>query len=185
MFLVGTGLRWSEATALQWRHVNLPAGTVHVRQAWKRIAGGWELGPPKSKKARRTVNAAAMALTAIAPYPDPLAANHSGFVFTTPGGAIVRHSNFYNRIWVPACTRAGLVDPRPSPHDCRHTHASWLISDGASLEAVQDQLGHESILTTRGVYGFLQPAVGVEVGRIASAAMERALTGTQPLQIEA
>lgn len=170
VFLVGTGLRWSEATALQARHVNLAAGTVLVRQAWKRIPGGWEVGPPKSAKSNRTVNAAAMALTAVA----PLLRKPSDYVFTTPGGNVVRHANFYNRIWVRACKKAEL-DPRPRIHDCRHTHASWLISDGQTLEAVQDQLGHDSIETTRKVYAKLLPAIGVAVGKSASASMLRAL----------
>ena len=53
----------------------------------------------------------------------------------------------------------------PSAHDTRHTHASWLLSDGIPIEAVQDQLGHESAETTRKVYAHLLPAVGVAVGR--------------------
>lgn len=173
VFLFGTGLRWSEATALQWRHVDLIAGTVRVRQAWKRIPGGFEVGPPKSEKSKRTVNAAVAALTAVA----PLAGKPQAWVFTTPTGKTVSHSNFYNRIWAPAAARAGL-NPRPRIHDARHTHASWLISDGATLEQVQDQLGHESILTTRGVYGALMPAMGVETGRLASQAMARALAAS-------
>jgi integrase len=169
-FLLGTGLRWSEATALQARHVDLKGGTVRVQRAWKRVPGGWEIGPPKSTAANRTVNAGVVALVAVA----PLLGKPSDLVFTTPRGNVVRHSNFYNRIWLPACARAGL-DPRPTIHDTRHTHASWLLSDGVGIEAVQDQLGHESAETTRKVYAKLMPAVGVAVGRSASAAMERVL----------
>lgn len=175
-FLLGTGLRWSEATALQARHVNLEAGTVRVQRAWKRIPGGWEVGPPKSSKANRTVNAAVPALVAVA----PLLGKPADLVFTTPRGGVVRHSNFYNRVWLPACERAGL-DPRPTIHDCRHTHASWLLSDGISIEAVQDQLGHESAETTRKVYAKLLPAVGVAAGKSASAAMERVLAARTEL----
>lgn len=169
-FLLGTGLRWSEATALQARHVNLSAGTVRIEQAWKRIPGGWEIGPPKSRKSKRTVNAATAALLAV----EPLLGKPSAPVFVTPNGNVVRHANFYNRIWVPSCERAGL-DPRPTIHDTRHTFASWLISDGVSLEAVQDQLGHESYETTRKVYAHLLPAVGVAAGRSASEAMARVI----------
>lgn len=172
LFLVGTGLRWSEATALQCRHVDLDAGTVRVERAWKRVPGGFEIGPPKTGKSRRTVNAATVALAAVA----PLVRSPGDLLFTTPAGGTISHSNFYNRVWKPACAAAGL-DPAPRIHDLRHTHASWLISDGIQLEAVQDQLGHESILTTRGVYGHLQPALGVAVGKSASAALERALRG--------
>lgn len=169
-FLLGTGLRWSEATALQARHVDLTAGTVRVQRAWKRIPGGWEVGPPKSRKANRTVNAAVPALVAVA----DLLGKPADLLFTTPTGKPVRHSNFYNRIWIPACAAADL-DPRPTIHDTRHTFASWLISDGIGLEAVQDQLGHESYETTRKVYAHLLPAVGVAAGKSASAAMEQVL----------
>lgn len=179
-FLVGTGERWSEATATWGRHVDLKAGTIRVEQAWKKVPGGWQIGPPKSEKSWRTINPATAALVAI----EPLLRGPRDFVFLTPNAHVVRHANFYNRIWQPACKAAGLGDwtgpggkwEGPSPHDLRHTHASWLISDGQSLESVQDQLGHESILTTRKVYGHLLPAIGVEVGRSASAGLDRALT---------
>lgn len=176
-FLLGTGLRWSEATALQTRHVNLEAGTVRVERAWKRVPGGWEVGPPKTAKARRTVNAGVPALVAVA----PLLGKPMDLVFTTTTGKAVRHSNFYTRIWQPACIKAGLATDGskpwdgPSPHDLRHTHASYLLSDGIPIEAVQDQLGHESAETTRKVYAHLLPAVGVAAGKSASAAMERVL----------
>lgn len=169
LFLVGTGARWSEATALVPSKVFLDRGTVRIDRAWKwqGKGAGWKVGPPKSDKSRRTVNAAVIALKAIAPLLD------GEYVFTTPTDRVVRHNNFYNRVWLEACKRAGLEGTRI--HDLRHTHASWLISNGASLEAVQDQLGHENITTTRKVYGHLQPAVGVEVGRIASAALAESL----------
>lgn len=171
-FLFGTGMRWSEATALYARHVNTEAGTVRVEQAWKRVPGsGFVIGPPKTERSKRTVNAAVLALVAV----KPLLRNPGDLVFVTRSGGPVHHANFYNNVWTKACARAGL-DPAPRIHDARHSHASWLISDGIQLEAVQDQLGHESILTTRKIYGHLLPALGVAVGKSASAAMERALS---------
>lgn len=174
-FLVGTGLRWSEATALQSKHVDIHNGTVKVRQAWKRIPGGVELGPPKSSKSRRTVNAAVPALAAVA----PLLGKPGDWLFTTQTGRPVAYPNFYGRVWKPACQRAGY-DPVPGLHALRHTFASWMIAEGATLEQVQDQLGHESIQTTRDVYGALMAALGVEAGRMASAALARALASEPP-----
>jgi integrase len=176
-FLLGTGLRWSEATALQVRHVDLTNGTIRVDRAWKRVPGGFEIGNPKAEKSRRTVNAAVDALVAI----HPLVAGRrsTDLLFTTKTGGVVRHSNFYSRVWTPACDRAGLTDPRPTIHDCRSTFGSWLLSEGIGLEAVQDQLGHESYETTRKIYAHLLPAVGVAAGKAASAALARALASSE------
>ncbi|MFR9793135.1 hypothetical protein ACL07V_31455 [Streptomyces sp. MB22_4] len=54
-WLVGTGMRWGEATALHVRDVDHPLHSV--QRAWKRAASGdsgpaYFLGPPKTKKAR-------------------------------------------------------------------------------------------------------------------------------------
>lgn len=60
-WLVGTGMRWGEATALKVSDLNLTAAraTVSVQRAWKKAAKGsakaFYLGPPKTKKARRVL----------------------------------------------------------------------------------------------------------------------------------
>lgn len=174
-FLFGTGMRWGEATAIEGRHVDFAAGTMRVEQAWKRVPGdGYRIGPPKTSRARRTVNPAVIALAAA----QLVVRGPRDLLFVTRSGGAITHANFYNNVWVPSCERAGF-DPRPRIHDARHTHASWLISDGVSLEAVQDQLGHESLETTRKVYAHLLPAVGVATGLSASKALQRAMMGRE------
>ncbi|MEU1276741.1 site-specific integrase, partial [Streptomyces sp. NPDC005799] len=60
-WLVGTGMRWGEATALQVKDFNLTAEkpTASVQRAWKKAKKGspqaFYLGPPKTKKARRRI----------------------------------------------------------------------------------------------------------------------------------
>lgn len=164
--LFGTGLRFSEATALQVQDIDLKHGTLRVMRAWKREAGvGIRLGPPKSKMSRRTIEIGPDVIDALAPLMEARAG--LDWLFTTTTGRVVMHSNFYNRVWKSACIEAGLT-PRPRIHDARHSHASWLIAQGARLEYVQERLGHEDYTTTRRVYAHLMPDMRAEGARFAA-----------------
>jgi integrase len=178
LFLVGSGLRWSEATALQVRHVNLARGEVVVRQAWKKAKKGQprRLGPPKSPKSRRGVMLGSQLVDLLRPLVE--GQPPGAFVFRAARGGVIHGSSWHSRVWTPACNAAG-VEPKPRPHDLRHTCASWLIEAGATLEQVQDHLGHESILTTRRIYGHLQPAMRLDLQARATAAL-----AWEPAQIE-
>lgn len=164
--LFGTGLRFSEATALQVQDIDLSAETLRVVRAWKRDDQGMRIGHPKSRASRRTIALPYEVGDALAPLLDRPG---SAWLFTTATGLHVRHANFYNRIWVPAC-KAAELDPRPRIHDARHSHASWLIARGIRLEVIQDRLGHEDYTTTRKVYGHLLPDMRREAGLAASEA---------------
>jgi integrase len=57
-FLIGTGLRWGEAEALQVRDVELaPSPVVRVTKAakWNASKASRDIGPTKTRKSRRTV----------------------------------------------------------------------------------------------------------------------------------
>lgn len=165
MLLFATGLRFSEATALQVRDLDSVNGTVRVMRAWKREKGAVRIGPPKSKMSRRTIAVAPEVVNAVRPLLDRPG---DSWLFVTATGRPILHSNFYNRIWKPACVSAGL-SPRPRIHDARHTHASWMIAQGARLEVVQERLGHEDYTTTRRVYAHLTPDLQAEARRAARA----------------
>jgi integrase len=162
LLLVGSGLRYSEATALQVRHVDLmaPVCTVRVAQSWKRKPGGsYRLEEPKTRRSRRTVTVSDEVRDAL--ISRCAAKGPNDLVFTTVGGEQLKNARFSNYYWRPAVQRAREVGLEKSPriHDLRHTHASWLISAGRPLPSIQRRLGHESITTTVDTYGHLMVEV--------------------------
>ncbi len=170
-FLVASGARWSEATALKPRAVNLAAGTVRITKAWKTGGGGYTLGVPKTKKSVRTISVPTRVLEQLNLDKEWLFTN-SGRGNSNPNGVVRTHS-FSPNVWRPAVARAQAAGLAKSPriHDLRHTCASWLIQSGVPLPAVQAHMGHESIKTTIDVYGHLDRESGDRV----AAAMDRIL----------
>lgn len=181
-FLVGTGLRWGEASALQARDVNLTRRTVNVQRAWKRKGDSatFELGPPKTKRSRRTLALSDSQMEMLRRH--LVGRQPEDFIFRGGMGKAWRHSNFFHRKWQPAVKAAierGLTK-RPRLHDLRHTHVAWLIEKNIPLPAIQARLGHESITTTVDRYGHLVRALDGEIAAAVEAAMgvpaPRALT---------
>ena len=152
-FFLATGMRWGEATALTWGDLSTEGGspTFRVTKAWQKGVGGPVLGPPKTKKGKRTVSV----------WPDLVAAlgepGHAPeLIFPNEAGNHLWHSTFLNDVWRPAVLRSKIMKA-PNIHDLRHTHASMLIAQGVPLPYIQARLGHEKIETTINVYGHLLP----------------------------
>ena len=152
VWLLGaTGLRWGEATALQWRDIG--ATTVTVERAWKHAGGsGRELGAPKTAKAYRRIETTARVIESLGERGNP-----SDLVFTNARGDRINYQTFYTDHWKPACEAAGIY-PRPTIHGLRHFAASHMLSQGADIFEVSRALGHESVSTTADVYGHLVPS---------------------------
>lgn len=175
LLLVGTGMRFGEATALRVEDVDLIHKAIHVHRAWKRTGTSVkELGPTKSRRSDRTVGVPAQVIEALGPLLD--GASPSRLLFTSGAGEEVKQATFWNRVWRPAVCQVGgdqveftrdkdgrkklVVVARgdgkhPRIHDLRHTFASWAIQSGIPLPVIQRQLGHESITTTIDTYGHL------------------------------
>jgi integrase len=116
------------------------------RRAWKYNSNGYRIGSPKTKRSRRDVNLDPALL-------DKL--DYTGeWLFTNTVGGPVRYQGFRRRVWDKAVQRAKL-EPAPTPHDLRHTHASWLLNAGVPITTVSRRLGHENIQTTVNIYGHL------------------------------
>src|SRR5579859_494519 len=57
---------------------------------------------------------------------------------------------------VSSCDCPTRLRERVTPHDLRHSYASWFLAGGGDMRVLQELLGHESITTTE-IYSGLQP----------------------------
>lgn len=144
------GLRWGELAALRVKRVNLLRRRIEVVEAMTEVHGQVVFGTTKTHQ-RRSVPvprflAEELATQVSGKGPDDL-------VFTSPGGGVLRNTNFRPRIFDPAAERAGLVGL--TPHELRHTAASLAVAAGANVKVVQLMLGHASAAMTLDVYAGL------------------------------
>lgn len=147
VWLLGaTGLRWGEATALQWRDVT--GATITVQRAWKHGSGSKrELGAPKTARAYRRIETTPKVIASLGTPGNP-----GDLIFTNTVGDRVNYQTFYRDHWKPACAAAKVSS---TIHGLRHFAASYMLSQGADIFEVSRALGHESVSTTSDVYGHL------------------------------
>jgi len=155
------GLRWGESAALHVGDIDWRRGRLHVQrtfsekgnriEACKDSDDRWVKASPALLDALRT-HVEAMRLEGQVKRWTP---EQRELVFPNTVGRISRHSHFVENVWQPLLSKAGL--PYRKYHSTRHTFATWLLSDGADLRWVQQQLGHASIAQTADTYGHVQP----------------------------
>ena len=144
--LAYTGLRWSEATGLLVRDLDLLRKRITVVRNAVRTGGGVVVGTPKNGKGRTV------------PIPEllvePLARQCEGrgrdeLLFGNRAGGYLRP----NKWFAAAVRRAEL--PALVPHDLRWVCASLAVQAGASVKVLQSMLGHSSAALTLDVYSSL------------------------------
>lgn len=169
-----TGLRFGEERALYWTDFDFAARKIRIRR-------NWPANRPMRKHTKtgryRNVDMSSDlrdALTALLkrrkeeyfrkgqPVPE--------FVFLSAKGRPIDHHNFVERAWrrihEKTADPKNQVPPvrRRNWHNLRHTYASLLLSRGANLGYVSEQLGHAKKSTTLDLYfDYLPPAEGMEV----------------------
>lgn len=138
IFLLSTGARLAEALYLDWREVDLTAGHV----VFKDTKNGESRGVPLHPRA----------VAALANLPW----DRKGAVFRRPAGKVKKAG----RVWLPyedregegggqvktawrgMLRRSGLRDF--TPHDCRHTWATWHYQANRDLRALMELGGWKS-----------------------------------------
>ena len=140
------GLRFGEVSSLTWQDVSLERGTLTIRDA---KAG--------SRYAFLTEQAAAMLKGRAEDHDREAKKNKkerkpSDYVFQNRKGCkidILSHT--FSRIVDELKLNDGIDDPRLQVcyHTCRHSHAAWMIEEGADLYTVQKLLGHKTNVMTQ------------------------------------
>ncbi len=141
LFLIGTGLRVSEAAALTLGDLHLEAGSAHL----KVVAGKGDktrlviLGEGTRRKLEAYCFTWRHGLTAQAPV-FPARDEKAPYTALSSAG--------FQQLWRRLGSRAGIQNVRNSPHTARHTMAVRFMRAGGSLITLQRLLGHQDIKVT-------------------------------------
>lgn len=172
-----SGLRWGELAGLRVRDLDMLRRRLTVRSALVEASGqAPRLGPAKSKASERTITLPGFVVETLAQHLEahpPL----DEMVWTTERGGLLRRGSF-GRIWRRAV--ADSVGPPCRIHDLRHTHAAWLIADGAHPKAIQTRLGHSSIAVTMDRYGHLMDGLDDQIALHLDARAQSAAPPARP-----
>jgi integrase len=153
LVLAYCGLRWGEATGLRVKHLDMLRRRLMIEENAVQVGSVIEVGTPKNHK-KRTV-----------PFPRFLSERLAGqcagkgrddLVFPGENGHHLRLARVHedNMSWFAGAVKRSGV-PRITPHDLRHSAASFAVSAGANVKAVQKMLGHSSAAMTLDVYADL------------------------------
>ena len=155
---------------------------MRVAEAAPEVAGHLEWGGVKTHEAR-TIRLPRSVAEELGAYLAGRPHGRDDLVFTAPRGGPLRESKFVPDRFKPAIGAANRalaqLDPDGRPdllpeglrlYDLRHTAASLMIRQGASIKAVQEQLGHATATITLDAYGHLFPdELEALVGRLEDA----------------
>ncbi|HEM48615.1 MAG TPA: tyrosine recombinase XerD, partial [Caldithrix sp.] len=133
--LYGCGLRVSELVNLRLTDIHYSEGFVTVTGK-----GNKQRLVPVSNKALKEIDN-------YKPYRNSLRVIHDpNIIFLNRRGKKLTRAMIFTII-KDLSAKAG-IRKKISPHTFRHSFATHLVEGGADLRAVQEMLGHESILTT-------------------------------------
>ena len=140
-----TGLRKGELVALQWSDLDEVRKTISVNKQYLWRDGKGTISRPKTKTSIRIISISQEAVDLLrqehAKHPDNLN------MFPSPTTGDIYHPDSVVNLHKKILKDAGLDYVRF--HDLRHTFATRLLSKGADLSFIAEELGHSQLSTTR------------------------------------
>ncbi len=145
------GLRIGELRALRWSHIDFDRGIIRVQAGWDDVEGEQTT---KTQAGLRTIPLIGRLRSEMARHRLATGRTGDALCFGLTGSKAFVRSTVRaraNRAW----TKAGL-DPL-TPHEARHTCASYLAAAGLTHKEVQTAMGHADIRTTLNIYAKAVP----------------------------
>lgn len=160
--MLSLGLRRGEVCGLRWdADVDLAAGTLTVNGTLQYISKrGLVWGEPKTDASRRSFKLPPSLLAALVWHKQQQERERvqmgklwidSGYVFVNPTNGGPLNSNAIYDAFKTAARAAGLPEAA-TPHTLRHSCASFLHAEGASIKKISVYLGHANTTITNNVY---------------------------------
>jgi len=151
-----TGMREGELFALRWSDIDLAGARIAVRRSvtWARPNRDEPSRPrfyePKTRSGLRTISIPAALVSVLRRWQLQCPPSALGLAFPAEDGQPARCSQLLRLEFYPALRRAKLR--QVTFHSLRHSCASAMIANGATITEVQHQLGHASPAITLSVY---------------------------------
>ncbi|MEZ5425585.1 MAG: tyrosine-type recombinase/integrase [Pyrinomonadaceae bacterium] len=163
-----TGMRPGEYLALRWQDLDLKKNRLQVRRALARYhdSGGYYFKELKTTSSRRVIDIPEDLAAKLAELREK-AEKKRGFkktdlIFRSQNGEPLNIHNLARREFKGILKAADLDQKKFNPYSLRHTCATLLFHENASLKTVQERLGHASAKTTMDTYIHFIPSLQKE-----------------------
>ena len=149
-----TGLRWGEVAGLRVGSVDLLRGELQVVEQRTRDLPGEDVNDePKSRAGVRPLGIEAELIEMISSHlaaRGPTGAEADTLVFVADRGGPLNYSHWRQRIWNPACLRAGLAGL--TFHDLRRCNTTGMVADNVDVKTAMTRFGHSDVRLTIELY---------------------------------
>ena len=129
-----TGMRTNEIDGLQWKYVDFDNRQIIIREG---LVQG-EMTDLKTDGSAREIDMTTLVYNALKE--QEKRTKGMRYVFCSPEGCTLSHSNVTKRVWAPLLRMIGLEYRRP--YETRHTAATLWLASGEAPEYIARQMGH-------------------------------------------
>lgn len=150
IILFWTGMRKGELLALTYEDVDFENKTILINKNFQIVKREKLITDPKTPRGRRVIAVNDIVLNCIKElWSTSYKPNKTDKIFYLSKDSLKRQLD-------TACKKAGVS--RIRVHDLRHSHASYLLSNGVNIVILSRRLGHEKVQTTLNIYCHICPS---------------------------